>query len=199
MKMKYLTLSVVKEVKINIRKSLFIATGREVLNHQQAMDFISAVKNKYPDANHHCWAYIIDNNIIADDDGEPGGTAGLPILNVLKRNNLNNTIVIVTRYFGGKKLGVRGLIDAYRESADKLILNSNIIERKPGYIFQISCDYNYANKLNSKKDIRIKVLGQEFTDVVNINLFLETDAVDEYEADFKGNNIKINCKTESIN
>ena len=199
MENKYLTLENVNEDKINIRKSVFISTGKEVINHQQAMEFLATVKSKYPDANHHCWAYIIGENQVNDDAGEPPGTAGPPILNVLKRNHLNNTIVVVTRYFGGKKLGVRGLIDAYREAAEKLLENSNIVVKKPGFVYQLTCDYNYANKLISIKDSRIKVLEHEFTDMVNIEVFVEADAVLEYEADFTGNNIKIKCKTESIN
>ncbi len=195
---KYLTIEDVKEVKINIMKSVFIGNGMEVNNHQQGLDFLTSIKEKYPDANHHCWAYIINGNKVCDDNGEPCGTAGTPILNVLKRNTLNNTMVIVTRYFGGKKLGVSGLIAAYREVVEKLITNSTIIERKPGFIFDISCDYNYANKITSKKDIRLKILIQDYTEAVTIRMFVELEAVAEYESDFSNNNIKINSKIESI-
>ncbi len=196
---KYSTLGNVKEVKINIMKSTFIGNGIEVNNHQQGLDFLITIKEKYPDANHHCWAYIINGNKVCDDDGEPCGTAGSPIVNVLKRNNLNNTIVVITRYFGGKKLGVTGLIAAYREVTEKLIAHSTIIERKPGYIFEITCDYNYANKIISKKDFHLKLLAQVYTDEVYLKIFIELEAAREYESDFSNNNIKINSRIESIN
>lgn len=195
----YSTLVDIKEVKINIMKSVFIGDALEVNNHQQALDFLYKIKGKYPDANHHCWAYIIGENKICDDDGEPFGSAGMPILNVLKRNSLNNTIIIITRYFGGKKLGVSGLIAAYRKTAENLIVSSNIIERRPGFIFIIICDYNYANKITSRKDFRIKILDQVFTEDVSMTLFIEIEAVMEYESDFSNNNIKIMSKIESIN
>lgn len=195
---KYSTLENVKEVKINILKSVFIGNGMEVDNHKQGLEFLTKIKHMYPDANHQCWAYIIDENKVCDDDGEPFGTAGTPILNVLKRNDLNNTMVIVTRYFGGKKLGVSGLIAAYREVAEKLIANSTVIERKPGYVFDITCDYNYANKITSKKDTRLKLLKNEYTEDVSLMIFIELEAVSEYEFDFSNNNIKINSKVESI-
>lgn len=195
---KYLTLENVKEVKINILKSVFIGNCMEVNNHQQAMEFLTKIKHKYPDANHQSWAYMIDGNKICDDDGEPCGTAGTPILNVLKRNDLYYTMIIVTRYFGGKKLGVSGLIAAYREVAENLIADATIIERKPGYIFEITCDYNYANKITSKKDIRLRFLLQEYTEEVTLNMFIELEAVAEFENDFTKNNIKINSKLESI-
>jgi uncharacterized YigZ family protein len=196
---KYLTLGNLKEVKINIMKSEFIVNGMEVNDHQQGMDFLATIKEKYPDANHHCWAYIIDVNKVYDDNGEPCGTAGSPILNVLKRNDLNNTMIIVTRYFGGKKLGVSGLIAAYRKAAEKLVENSTIIERRLGYIFCINCDYNYANKIISRKDHRIKVLAQKYTDEVSMEIFVEFEATLIYESDFSDNNIKVNSRIESVN
>lgn len=196
---KYTTLVDIKEVKINILKSVFIGSGMEINNHQQGMDFLGKIKEKYPDANHYCWAYIIDGNKVCDDNGEPCGTAGSPILNVLKRNDLNNAMIIVTRYFGGKKLGVSGLIAAYRKVAENLVENSAIIERRPGYIFNITCDYNYANRITSKKDHRIKVLEQEYTEEVSMKIFVELEVAFEYESDFSNNNIKINSRIQSIN
>lgn len=193
------TLNEVKEIKINIMKSVFIGNGLEVNTHQEGMDFLSKIKQRYPDANHHCWAYIVDDNKVCDDDGEPCGTAGAPILNVLKRNSLNNTMIIITRYFGGKKLGVSGLIAAYRETTEKLIADSTIIERKSGYIYDITCDYNYANKITSKRDLNLKVLALEYTESVSLKLFIEYDASKEYEIDFSNCNIKINSKIQSIN
>lgn len=144
-------------------------------------------------------AYIIDRNKVYDDNGEPYGTAGSPILNVLKRNDLNNTMIIVTRYYGGKKLGVSGLITAYRKATENLVVNSVIVERRPGYIFNISCDYNYVNRIWSKKHHRIKVLEKEYTEEVSMKIFIELEVSFEYENDFPDNNIKVNSKIESVN
>lgn len=196
---KYSTIENVKEVKINILKSVFIGNGMEVNNHQQGLEFLTKIKNMYPDANHHCWAYIIGEDRVSDDDGEPYGSSGTPILNVLKRKDLNNTMVVVTRFFGGKKLGISGLIAAYREVAEKLIVNSAIIVRKPGQVFDITCDYNYANKIKQKKDIRTKLLKIEYTEEVSLKIFIELEAIKEYESDFSNNSIEINSKVESVN
>ncbi len=199
MRTSYITLGIIRENKININKSVFITEGLEVHNHQQAINFIAKIKAKFPDATHHCWAYIIGDNIMNDDDGEPGGTAGLPILNVIKRNNLNNIIVVVIRYFGGKKLGVKGLIDAYRLSAEKLIGKSIKVKRNIGVVYKICCDYNYANKIATSNDKRIKVLNQEFSDTVVMIIFVEIKAVKEYDYIFKNSNIQLISKIESIN
>ncbi len=195
----YITLCNIKESKITISKSIFIANALEVKNHQEVIAFLSVMKTKYPDANHLCWAYIIGDNILADDDGEPSGTAGLPILNMLKRNKLNNLLIVVARYFGGKKLGVRGLIDAYSLAARKLIENAILIERKAGVLFEINCDYNFANKISSSRDKRVKVVEQRFSEKVLMFIFIESDAVNEYDEEFKNNNIKVISHSESIN
>lgn len=190
----YLTIEKSIESSMNINKSIFISEALEVMNHQEAMDFVMRIKERYPDANHHCWAYIIDSNVAFDDNGEPGGTAGSPILNVIKRNKLNNTIIVVTRYFGGKKLGVRGLIDAYRESAETAVEAGQIVDRRYGNIYELSCSYNYGRRLTESKDRRLKVISKEYTEVVKLKVFVELEACEEYESDFKNNNIEVITK-----
>lgn len=196
---KYKTLTDIKEVKINISKSVFIADGLEVDSIIKAQEFISNLKEKYINATHYCSAYIIDNQMYADDNGEPAGTAGLPILNVIKRNNLNNIIIVVARYFGGKKLGVRGLIEAYRQASENLIANSIIVERVPGIRFTILCDYNYANKLSNIKDDRIRVIEKKYTDKVIMTVFIESSLINVYENEFTRDNVQIISKTETVN
>ena len=196
---KYKTLADIKEVKININKSVFIAEGLEVDSILKAQKFISDLKEKYINATHYCSAYIIGNQMYADDNGEPAGTAGLPILNVLKRNNLNNIIIVIVRYYGGKKLGVRGLIEAYRQASEYLIENSIIIQRVPGIEFIISCDYNYANKFSNIKDDRIKVIEKKYTDKVIMTVFIELSLIADYEKEFTRDNVKIISKTETVN
>ena len=130
--MSYQTLKRAITTRLEIKKSEFIAYAYPVASREQAMFHVEQLRVKYPDARHFCWAYIIgdpDNTTSAgfDDDGEPNGTAGRPILNVLQHKSIGNVIIIVVRYFGGIKLGAGGLTRAYAGSAqaavDEMILN----------------------------------------------------------------------------
>ncbi|MGM8889650.1 YigZ family protein [Psychrobacter sp. 1Y1] len=130
--MSYQTLKRAVTTRLEIKKSEFIAYAYPVTSREQAMFHVEQMRAQYPDARHFCWAYIIgdpDNTTSAgfDDDGEPSGTAGRPILNVLQHKSIGNVIIIVVRYFGGIKLGAGGLTRAYAGSAqaavDEMILN----------------------------------------------------------------------------
>jgi len=129
--MSYQTLKHAVTTRLEIKKSDFITYAYPVTSREQAMFHVEQLRQKYADARHHCWAYIIGdpNNTTSagfDDDGEPNGTAGRPILNVLQHKSIGNVIVIVVRYFGGIKLGAGGLTRAYAGSAqaavDEMIL-----------------------------------------------------------------------------
>lgn len=124
--MSYQTLEEPVTARLEIKKSAFIAYAYPVHTREQAMFHVEQLKVKYPDARHWCWAYIIgdpDNTTSAgfDDDGEPSGTAGRPILNVLQHKSIGNIIIIVVRYFGGIKLGAGGLTRAYAGSAQAAV------------------------------------------------------------------------------
>ena len=130
--MSYQTLKRAVTTRLEIKKSEFIAYAYPVTSREQAMFHVEQLREQYADARHFCWAYIVgdpDNTTSAgfDDDGEPSGTAGRPILNVLQHKSIGNVIVIVVRYFGGIKLGAGGLTRAYAGSAqaavDEMILN----------------------------------------------------------------------------
>lgn len=136
-----------------IRKSKFITHTFRVFNEEEAIDVINEIKNKYKDATHNCYAYIIDNIKRYNDDGEPNGTAGLPILSVLEKNNLNYVLVIVTRYFGGIKLGSNGLIRAYSNSTKDALIIKELVKGKN---IDITFDYkdeSYINNIIKKEDI----------------------------------------------
>ena len=129
--MSYQTLKQAVTTRLEIKKSEFIAYAYPVGSREQSMFHVEQLREQYPDARHFCWAYIIgdpDNTTSAgfDDDGEPSGTAGRPILNVLQHKSIGNVIIIVVRYFGGIKLGAGGLTRAYTGSAqaavDEMIL-----------------------------------------------------------------------------
>ncbi len=124
--MSYQTLQRAVTAQLEIKKSEFIAYAYPVHTREQAMFHVEQLKVKYPDARHWCWAYIIgdpDNTTSAgfDDDGEPSGTAGRPILNVLQHKSIGNVIIVVVRYFGGIKLGAGGLTRAYAGSAQAAV------------------------------------------------------------------------------
>ena len=114
---------------IVINKSKFICELLYINNQDEIDSKLKDIKHKYKGATHYCYAYIYDNNKRFNDDGEPGGTAGMPILNVLENNNLNHVLCVVIRYFGGIKLGAGGLVRAYTKSASEVIKLVNLIEK----------------------------------------------------------------------
>lgn len=114
------------QFELEIKKSRFIAWADKVSDREQAMAFLAKARAEYPDARHHCWAYQIGNpkspvNAGMSDDGEPSGTAGKPILNVLQHKDIGDIMVIVIRYFGGVKLGAGGLVRAYSGACEKVV------------------------------------------------------------------------------
>lgn len=144
------------------KKSKFIANIFYINNIQEAEEKIEQIRKKYHDARHNCYAYrVLENESIIDrssDDGEPSGTAGAPMLNILKKENLCNILVIVTRYFGGILLGTGGLVRAYSQSTQDVIEKSNIILKQEGYVAIIELEYKELEKLKyfcKKKGIKI--------------------------------------------
>lgn len=138
--MKTISNDVMKETVIN--KSRFIAHLYKVNNIDEVREKLDYINNKYSDATHNCYAYSVSSYKKASDDGEPSGTAGLPILNVIESNDLTNVLFIVTRYFGGIKLGAGGLVRAYTNSITNALNEVNIkaLERK--IIFEITFKYD---------------------------------------------------------
>ena len=144
----------IKEIdtELTIKRSRFIGSVRMALDTEEATQKIRNFPEIFPKANHHCWAYRVGTeNLIehCSDAGEPAGTAGRPILGMLKRHSLQNTLLVVTRYFGGIKLGVRGLIDAYGDTADLAIKEAGMVEMELNLRIDISCSYEYSKTLSS--------------------------------------------------
>lgn len=134
--------------------------------------YLDLIKNKYKDATHHCYAYILDNTKRFNDDNEPSGTAGMPILDCLEKNNLNHVLCIVTRYFGGIKLGAGGLVRAYSNSTSSAIKNTTIMELING--FQVSIKFNYnrideIDKILENYEIIEKKFDNEVLYIANID------------------------------
>jgi len=114
------------QAEIEVKKSRFIALAAHANSRQSAMQFLEQIQQAYPDARHHCWAYVLGNPACASsagmgDDGEPSGTAGRPILNVLQHKNVGDIVLVVARYFGGIKLGAGGLTRAYSQAAQAVM------------------------------------------------------------------------------
>ncbi len=126
---------------IIVNKSRFITILVNISETSKVQEKVEYYKRLYKDATHYCYAYIIANASKCDDDGEPAGTAGIPILNVLSNNELTNVLCIVIRYFGGIKLGAGGLIRAYSKSASAVIKKSNIVSLVKGYYIKLEFIY----------------------------------------------------------
>lgn len=133
---------------IEINKSKFYGILIPINSIEEVNKIINLTKSEYKDATHYCYAYILDNTKRFNDDGEPGGTAGMPILNVLETNNLNHVLAIVVRYFGGIKLGAGGLVRAYTNSITTTLNNSSIIELIKGYRLKIIFEYNNSKQID---------------------------------------------------
>ncbi|GAB7389222.1 YigZ family protein [Bacillaceae bacterium] len=172
----YRTVKGYGEREIVINKSRFIAQVNRAETEEEAVRFVESVKKKHWNATHNCSAYIVgeyDQHQKANDDGEPGGTAGKPILEVIKKMGLKDTVVVVTRYFGGIKLGAGGLIRAYGQSASEGLKAAGIIERSLHRRIDITIDYPMLGKVESELRSRNFLLGDiVYLDKVTIPVFV---------------------------
>lgn len=132
---------------IIIEKSKFIAYLKPCFSEQEYKDYLKEIKKKYYDCSHVCSGFIANNIKRSSDDGEPSGTAGVPILSVLEKNNLNNTVCLVVRYFGGIKLGAGGLIRAYSQAVSLALSSAKLVEDVSYNKYEIKLPYDIANKL----------------------------------------------------
>ena len=145
-----------KESEIIINKSKFISIITKVEKVDEVKDKLKEIKKKYKGATHYCYAYIINGYQKCSDDKEPSGTAGLPILNILKTNELNYILCVVVRYFGGIKLGAGGLVRAYSSSVKEVINKCEFGNLTPGYNIIIDFEYENIKQIeNILKDIQI--------------------------------------------
>lgn len=132
------------------KKSKFISYAQPIYSEDEALQFLGSIRKKHYDASHNCYAYILGESMNiqrSSDDGEPSGTAGVPILEVLKKEKVTNSMVIVTRYFGGIMLGAGGLIRAYTEGAVRGISAAGTVRVQPFAVYQLKMDYGFLSKL----------------------------------------------------
>ena len=188
------------------KKSRFIANLIYVENEEEALNKIKEIKKKYYDARHNCFAYRVlgEETIIqrSSDDGEPSGTAGAPMLNILEKNNIVNTLVVVTRYFGGILLGTGGLVKAYSEATLKSLSNNKLIEKEFGYEVKICLPYAEVQKIEYfLKTNNISIIKKEFLDNVIIFAELSQKNYQKILQDFPKNvmkHIEINIEKEKF-
>ena len=164
------------------KKSRFIATLEKIETEEEALAFIAKMKKQYWDARHNCYAFVAGKNQElqrCSDDGEPNGTAGRPMLDVLLREELHNMAVVVTRYFGGTLLGTGGLVRAYQKAVQEGLKNSIIIEKMLGRILTIETDYNGIGKIQYiLAQQQISTLESSYTDKVEIKVMVPVDKLE---------------------
>ena len=177
--MEYRTIKVDGQVQEEIKKSRFICHAKRVYSEEEARAFITAIKKEHYKATHNCSAFIIGERSEikrTSDDGEPSGTAGVPMLGVLENHNLTNVCVVVTRYFGGIKLGAGGLIRAYAGSVALAVKEIGIVEIKEQAGIQIQMSYaQYQEYGNFLKEHNLMELETNFTDQVETIIFVDKE------------------------
>jgi len=189
------------EAQIVEKKSKFIANLIYVQTQEEAEQHLKDIRKKHYDAKHHCYAYsiITGDGIInrSSDDGEPSGTAGAPILNIINKNELINVLVVVTRYFGGILLGTGGLVKAYSDSTLKAINDANFVIEERGYEISLEINYNEFEKFTyycKKNDIN--VINSEYAEKIICNIELNNEEKNKLinnlnELSFKIENYKV--------
>ena len=194
----YFTVKNECENTIVIEKSRFICSMKNIDGEEDAKKFIEKISKKYSLATHNCYAYIADENgqnFKFSDDGEPQGTAGIPILNTLKSKGFCKTVAVVTRFFGGIKLGVGGLARAYSCSVQECIKNSAISNMKPSVFLSLTFSYDEYARFSKINDSSFAIVDTDFSDNVKIKIAIifETESVNRIKSKlsdmFSGKNV----------
>lgn len=181
----YLTIGKTGQHELIIKKSKFICSLARTETVEEAQEFIEQISKKYHDATHNTYAYTLglnDNQVKASDNGEPSGTAGIPELKALQLMKLKNVTAVVTRYFGGIKLGAGGLIRAYSNSVTEAAQNIGVVKCIMQQLIQFSIPYNRIDEINHYLEVnRISIASQEYTTNVTIQIYLDLDQIQKVE------------------
>lgn len=182
---KYKTIEIENSDEFIEKKSRFIGYVKPVKTQEEATKFIASIKSKHWDATHNVSAYVLrDNNIQrSSDDGEPSGTAGVPVLDVLLKEELVDVCVVVTRYFGGTLLGAGGLIRAYSHASKIAVESGNIITMAPCKVLSVSLDYSFYDRLMIMlNDFSANVENTVFSDTVTVEFSLKSESSEPFSA-----------------
>lgn len=188
--MSYFTIKDEATAEFKEKKSVFIGRAKRVCSEDEAKEFVQEVKNKHKQARHNVYAYIIGQNRNIQrysDDGEPKGTGGIPMLEVLKKNDITDVAVVVTRYFGGILLGTGGLARAYSKGTSLAIKEGGIVEKVEGVSIQIVIQYDLLSKMQhicAEKNFFIEQI--DYTDTVKIKIYCEVSNLDELKSEITG-------------
>ena len=179
----YLTIDGEAEAIYKQLSSKFLAYAYHFTSEEQIRQLLDALRKRYYDATHHCYAYRLGHDgalFRANDDGEPSSTAGRPILGQLLSNELTDCLIVVVRYFGGTKLGVPGLIQAYKESAAAVIAQSKIVSRTVDITVEVAFSYVSMNDImRIVKDMQPRIAEQRFDNLCTMRLAIRSSQADE--------------------
>lgn len=189
MLLNYKTLKGLGTAEIIEKKSRFIANAKPINNEQEALDFINENKTKYWDARHNVYAYVLgENNSIQrySDDGEPSGTSGIPVLEVLLKGEIKNSVIVVTRYFGGILLGTGGLVRAYGTCAKKGTEAANVVQKVLCYQYYIDLSYDMLGKVQNKLiENHATIDNIDYTDKVRMTFAVEPNKFNKLNYDLQ--------------
>jgi len=156
---------------INVKKSQFICSLVPTRTKKESKELIQKLNQQYSDATHNCTAYIVSDGEGFDDDGEPGGTAGKPMINVLRKNELHNVTAVVTRYFGGIKLGAGGLVRAYSKSVMEAIGEAEILEIEEYEVYTITFEYSEIKMADTEvRNNNLEVIDKDYSNKVSYDI-----------------------------
>lgn len=185
----YLTIEARSEGMFRDRGSKFLGYACPVMSDLDIKEIVAGLKKEHPKANHHCWAmrWSIDRSVFKlNDDGEPSGTAGRPILNTLLSKNITNVAVVVVRYFGGTLLGVPGLINAYKSATELALAEAKIIEKTVNDVYTIEFGYLQMNEvMRIVKDDNLQLLEQTFDNSCSIKVSIRKMQVNHVISKFQ--------------
>ena len=185
--MSYITIRNRGEDRFEEKKSEFIGYAKRVENEEDAKAFVAEIKNMHKQARHNCWAYVIGEKMNIQrysDDGEPQGTAGIPILEVMKKSNITDCAVVVTRYFGGILLGAGGLTRAYTKGASIALKSAGIVEKLEGLKLSFEIEYDLFGKIQYLCGQNLwNIEDTEYTDKVIVHILAEKNMADIIESE----------------
>lgn len=181
----YFTINKEAKAELEEKKSLFIGHVKRVNSEEEAKDFINRIKSEHKEARHNVFAYVIGQNMGTQrysDDGEPQGTGGIPVLEVIKKNGITDTVVVVTRYFGGILLGASGLTRAYSKAASLAVKQGEVVEKVLGCILKVIIDYDLFGKIQYEFNQKMLFIEEtEYTDKITFRMNIELDNLEKVQ------------------
>ncbi|WP_297824436.1 YigZ family protein [uncultured Methanobrevibacter sp.] len=187
------------QCEINVKKSQFICSLFPTKNKKESKEIIQKLNEQYSDATHNCTAYVVSDGEGFDDDGEPGGTAGKPMINVLRKNELHNVTAVVTRYFGGIKLGAGGLVRAYSKSVMEAVGEAEIVEIEEYSVYELIFEYSDIKIADTEvRNNQLTAINKEYSDKVIYEVVSKDDRDIEQIFEKYSGKIKVSYKNKQF-